>query len=66
MKQFLKLVADDLANVDTVAIDITNIVDVADKHDTPVIDNIDVTTTIDAMIEHIIDEKQKEKAQQNQ
>ncbi|MBQ6219338.1 MAG: 2-phosphoglycerate kinase [Methanosphaera sp.] len=42
------------------------IVDVADKQDTPVIDNIDVTTTIDAMIEHIIDEKQKEKAQQNQ
>lgn len=32
----------------------------AHKHDVPVIENIDVTTTIDTMVEHIIDEKQKE------
>ncbi len=39
------------------------IVNVAEKHDVPVIENIDVTTTIDEMIEHIIEVKQKEHSQ---
>jgi len=39
------------------------IVNVAEKHDVPVIENIDVTTTIDEMIEHIIEVKQKERSQ---
>jgi len=39
------------------------IVNVAEKHDVPVIENIDVTATIDEMIEHIIEVKQKERSQ---
>ena len=38
------------------------IVSVADKYDVPVIENIDINNSIDAVIEHILDEKQKEKA----
>lgn len=37
------------------------IVNVADKNDIPVIENIDVTTTIDEMIEHILEVKQQER-----
>ena len=37
------------------------IVNVADKRDTPVIENIDVTSTIDEMIEHILEVKQQER-----
>ena len=37
------------------------IVGEANKYGIPVIENIDVTATIDTMIEHIIDEKQLEK-----
>lgn len=38
------------------------IVGEANKHDIPVIENIDVTTTIDTIIEHIINEKQLEES----
>lgn len=37
------------------------IVNVADKNDIPVIENIDVTTTIDEIIEHILEVKQQER-----
>ncbi|WP_323735702.1 2-phosphoglycerate kinase [Methanosphaera sp. ISO3-F5] len=42
------------------------IVNVADKHDVPVIENIDVTTTIDEIIEHILEVKQQERLEKKQ
>lgn len=40
------------------------IVGVADKNDIPVIENIDITTTVDEMIEHIIKVKEAEQLEQ--
>ncbi len=41
------------------------IVGTAEKHHVPVIENIDIATTIDDIIEYIIDEKQKERELEN-